>query len=338
MMEFRFLGPEDYFEYDNLVDSSIHGSIFHKSWWLKNLECNKRDSFTLEIIGAYENAGLVGAMPIPIFRKMGMNLIYSPILTPYLGPVFERVDGEKKCTEISRQKEICREFAAILKKNKKCIYYPFSHNIIDLQPFKWVGFNIGIHYSYLLKIANYDQVLNAMDKKRRNDISKGLKEIFSIKYDNIDDLIELTEMTLKRQRQRKLNHRIVNSIFEECKKRSACKVFTIFQGEGQKLASIMLIWDNKRSYYLMGGSSSVSRWGMSLILWEAIKFSHEKLGLHEFDFEGSDVESIESYFRGFGGELTPLFYSYDDSISRMIMIKIYQRVKKLRGLRGLTNR
>ncbi|MBE7441610.1 MAG: hypothetical protein HS119_04060 [Flavobacteriales bacterium] len=44
---------------------------------------------------------------------------------------------------------------------------------------------------------------------------------------------------------------------------------------------------------------------MSLLLWEAIKRSKNKT--KSFNFEGSMIESIERYFRAFGGKQTPYF-------------------------------
>jgi hypothetical protein len=46
---------------------------------------------------------------------------------------------------------------------------------------------------------------------------------------------------------------------------------------------------------------------MALLLWECMRFCKEEIGVAEFDFDGSDVASVERFFRGFGGRLTPRF-------------------------------
>ena len=73
------------------------------------------------------------------------------------------------------------------------------------------------------------------------------------------------------------------------------------------MASLFLVWDEKHAYYIGGGINENSKGLMSYLLWDAIKFSKEK-DLSVFDFEGSDVPSIEQYFRQFGGEITPVYY------------------------------
>ena len=40
---------------------------------------------------------------------------------------------------------------------------------------------------------------------------------------------------------------------------------------------------------------------------EAIKFTRKELGLNQYDFEGSMVQSLEQFFRKFGGTLTPYY-------------------------------
>ena len=72
------------------------------------------------------------------------------------------------------------------------------------------------------------------------------------------------------------------------------------------MASLFLVWDEKQAYYVGGGINENSRGLMSYLVWDAIKFSKEK-GLNVFDFEGSDVPSIEQYFRKFGGVIIPVY-------------------------------
>jgi hypothetical protein len=66
---------------------------------------------------------------------------------------------------------------------------------------------------------------------------------------------------------------------------------------------------------------------MSLLMWEAIKYTKEKLNLNEFDFEGSDDRGVEFFFRKFGGDIKPIFSISKNSISTIFMIKLYNRFR-----------
>ena len=67
------------------------------------------------------------------------------------------------------------------------------------------------------------------------------------------------------------------------------------------------MWDKVSAYYLHGVTTTKFKTSgsMSLLLWEAIKKSAKKTTA--FNFEGSMVESIERYFRAFGGIQTSYF-------------------------------
>jgi len=73
-------------------------------------------------------------------------------------------------------------------------------------------------------------------------------------------------------------------------------------------AGAVIIHDRLRSYYIIGGVSEEHRnsGGMNLVLWKAITEAHAR-GQRIFDFEGSMIEPIESFFRSFGAHQTPYF-------------------------------
>ena len=75
-------------------------------------------------------------------------------------------------------------------------------------------------------------------------------------------------------------------------------------------AVAFIVWDRNRAYYLIGGGDPDFRnsGAATLCIWEAIKFSSTVT--KAFDFEGSMVENIERFFRGFGGHLKPYHRIY----------------------------
>ncbi len=320
-MDIRKLNKDDLAVYDDLVNSSIEGTIFHKSWWLSMFKDYYGNSYKVDFYGAFEAENLISGLPVPTHSKFGIKFIYNPKLTPYLGP-FYIYRSENKYGEITRKKKINDEFGKILSSLKSCIYkYSFQYNNIDLQPFNWFGFDIGVGYTYILNLNDLDHIWKNMEKKRRNDINKSYKQNYVVKLNEIEKFIELNNETMKRQNHSILSEKLWLKIYNECKKNDCCEIFTIFKDQ-MAIASLFLIWDNKRSYYLGGGISGSSKGAMSLAIWEAIKYTKEKLYLNEFDFEGSSVRSLEFYFRKFGGEIKPIFFIKENSIRRSIITKL----------------
>ena len=74
---------------------------------------------------------------------------------------------------------------------------------------------------------------------------------------------------------------------------------------GRVHAAMLLVWDERRCYYLQGGGDPALRnsGAHSLLVWEAIQRAASKSRL--FDFEGSMVESVERFFRAFGARQSP---------------------------------
>lgn len=309
-------------KYNKLVDISAEGTIFHKTWWLNIFKYYYGTSYSVNFYGVFENDELVAGMPIPKYNKFGMKYIYFPKLTPYLGSIFLNKIIEKKYREISWKKNINTELAKILGKEGTCLYYCFGQNHIDMQPFIWQHFDIGVRYTYVLKLDELDAVWMNLDRKRRNNILKSYKQNYIIKSGEIDRYIEMNEQTMKRQNHAILNEKLWKNIFDECKKNNSCEVFTVYINN-EVTAALFLIWDAKRSYYIGGGIKESAQSMMSLLIWEAIKYTKEKLNLNEFDFEGSSVKSIESYFREFGGDIKPIFSISEGSIKKIVIMKLY---------------
>jgi hypothetical protein len=76
--------------WDDFIDESPHGLLFHKWDFLKIIE--KYAHFRLVPYGIYEGRELVGVIPIFYRNMKGIKMAYSPpqgtlAYIPYLGPV-----------------------------------------------------------------------------------------------------------------------------------------------------------------------------------------------------------------------------------------------------------
>ena len=110
-------------------------------------------------------------------------------------------------------------------------------------------------------------------------------------------------------------------------------MLTAVDKEGNVHASAFFLYDNKTCYYLMAGADPKYRNGgaQSLLLYEGIKFAQTVS--ENFDFEGSVIEGIEKFFRGFNPELVCNYrvskLSFVDSVKEIV--KPY--IKKVLGYR-----
>jgi hypothetical protein len=74
---------------------------------------------------------------------------------------------------------------------------------------------------------------------------------------------------------------------------------------GRVHAAVWVVWDRHAAHYLLGGADPNLRTSgaSSLLLWEAIM--RARAVTDAFDFHGSMLQSVERFFRAFGGRQTP---------------------------------
>ncbi len=300
-IELKLLSSKgDFKMWDDFVLKSYSGTIFHRPLWLK-LSGRKFD-----IYGAFQEGSLIGGFIVPYFSLGPLKASLPPPLTPYSGIVFQSYEG-KYVNKLSKEKEIAIKLANFIKKTYKWGTLAFSPLIIDLQPFIWQSYTVLPRYTYILNITNLDEVWNNISTEKRNDIRKAERDGLIVMTDlSVEEILNIVERTFLRQKRK---WKWKKPAFKYFKELSSWKGFTVVDSSNNKLAATLIVWDEKRAYYLLGGyeSEGKHRGALSLCLWESIKFVNKELRLNEFDFEGSMKPRLEKSIREFGGRITPYY-------------------------------
>ncbi len=305
--EVRPLTEDEYPLWDDFVDESPSGTVFHKSYWL---EASRR---RFVIYGCFRETELYAGIPITYRVEFGMKVASRTGLTPYSGIVFKEPES-KYVTKLSNEKEASRQIARRLKRDFHVVRLAFSPGPVDLQPFIWEGFSSSMQYTYILQLdKSLEEILEAMDGSTRKHIRKAEKDGIAVdKSDEFDQLLKVVEKTYERQHM-VMGYRYQKAATEYFKvlaQRKQCKAFLAKNGNGDYIAASYFVWDNKRAYSLHGGYNfEKSHAGAHpLAIWEAIKEAKQQLGLREYDFEGSMNPRREQFARGFGGKLVVRYH------------------------------
>ena len=272
-------------------------SIFSQPWWLDLVTGNSWDVCLVE-----EDGNIIATMPFFLKKNYGFQFIYQPILTQNLGPWFR----EFQCREnrkILKQKKIMNLLIKQLPKYD-FFYQDWQYKQNNWLPFYWHGFDQTTNYTYVIDdISNLNVVWNNFDVRIRREIRKS-EDKYNLKIDSnssIDDFLNLNKITFNRQGMKvPYSEILVKKIAEKAKLKNSCKWFIAKDSNGESHGGVLIIWDKNSAFYLMGGSKIESRkmGAITLCMWEAIKFASTVT--KKFDFEGSMIENIEYYFRGFG--------------------------------------
>jgi hypothetical protein len=298
--ELRALLQEEFDQWDEFVKHSPQGTLFHSTLWLQAA------AVPFVLYGCFRGGRLCGGCAVEL---VGEGAAAHSALTPYLGVLFQRPNA-KYVTTLSTNKEIAAALAIFLKNQFSSLELRLPPEVEDLQPFLWQGFHAGVRYTYRLLLPDLDVVLHNMDSARRRNL--GTAERAGVTIDSgaaFSDVMGLTEQSFRRQgltvgfRDAALRF---NAALE---KAGHCRGFLARDRHGTALASVWIVWDEKRAYYLIGGYDDASRTNgaMPLAMWHAIRFTALELKLREFDFEGSMIPAVERFFRKFGGTLRPTY-------------------------------
>jgi len=293
--------------------------LFLKYQWFNALYNNDDWGVAIERKGN----DIVGILPYVISKKKSFKLITPQFLSPYQGVWMKYPEGQKYASKIGYEKEVMNELIKQLPKVDS-FKQNFLPEITNWMPFNWKGFQQTTRYTYIIQdISNTKNVFADFKENIRREIRKAEKNLTVTPSKDLDLLYQLK---LKVYQENKEDYPIpfekLKAVYDFCAKNN-CGELLIAQDENKNIHSILFyVWDENSAYYIHGVTDNnfKTSGSMSLLLWDAIKRSSTKT--KAFNFEGSMVESIERYFRAFGGIQTP-YFQISKTDSRMLKLLNY---------------
>lgn len=287
--------------------AQVLNSLFQSPWWL-DVTAGTGNWGVVEV---KQNDEVQASMPWVLKpNRMGLKILSQPLLTQTLGPwIAEPSEKTKYATRLAREKDLMEALIDQLPK-----YHVFSQNfapeITNWLPFHWRGFEQSTRYTYRLNLSRGVDILwQDFQDKIRSDIRKAEKKGVSVEStDDVDAFLSVNEKSFLRQGLMLPYERdYVRRLYSACLANHAGKIFLAKGTDGRVHAGNLIVWNQHCAYYLMGGGDPELRnsGATSLAMWHAIQFASRVSRI--FDFEGSMIEPVERFFRGFGAVQTPYF-------------------------------
>jgi len=283
----------------NFISQSPQGTIFTTPEWLEAVAPGKWQYLTVE-----SGDSIKICMPIILSKKLGFTQCNMPPFTQSLGILFPPREG-KYAEIITRDTNTTFELISKIP-NYSYFSQRLHPSLTNWLPFYWSGYSQSTRYTYIIEdLQDIDNVWKEFRSNIRQEIRKANKSIVIDQNEDFDALKYCIKRTYDRQEKTGFDFRSLERIFMTCKKLNCGKIFLAKNKENDICGAIYLVWDEKSAYYIAGGSPEKVRTSgaMPLLLWEAIKFSSSVT--QQFNFEGSMIQSIERFFRGFGGRQVP---------------------------------
>ena len=281
--------------------------VFCSPWWLDATA----GAGNWGIAEVKPDSQVVASMPWMLRQnRLGLKILSQPALTQTLGPwIAELSQKTKYATKLAREKDLMEALIDQLPH-----YHVFRQNfapeITNWLPFYWRGFQQTTRYTYRLNSPeNTETLWKNFQENTRREIRKAEKKGVSVEAtDDIEAFLVVNEKSFLRQGMKLPYSRdYVRRLYSACLANDAGKIFLAKGADGRVHAGNLIVWNQHCAYYLMGGGDPELRnsGATSLAMWHAIQFASTVSQI--FDFEGSMIEPVERFFRGFGAVQTPYF-------------------------------
>jgi len=193
--------------WNEIVNKSCQGSIFHTWEWLKIAE--KHTGFRFYPIVGYIGDEKIGIFPLFYKRRYGIRMVFSPppySAISYLGPAllnYVNLKEDKRLYYLSEfQKEVDMFIHSEL--NANYILINLSPKLIDCRPFKWTNYQIKPIFHYLLDLSKgADYVWMQFKKALRENVKKAKKKGVYFEEGGKEELLSIYKSLIERYREQK---------------------------------------------------------------------------------------------------------------------------------------
>lgn len=293
--------------------------IFARPWHLDAACQSTLENWDVVLV---EKAGkIVASFPYASKKSGPFQVSTMPLLTKFLGPYLSK-DFRKQKQAYKILKELIDQLPPFALFNQN-----FFYNFTDWLPFYWKGFQQTTQYSYLLDdLSDLEKVYAGFSADYRNNKIKKAKESVRVVMDrSVEDYYKVEAMSFNRQGLTfpfSLEYfKNYDAVLEE---HQARKMFFAIDKDDQIHSVLYLLIDHDRAYYHMAGDDPNLRSSGAgvLLVWKAIQYTKNELGLNVFDFEGSTIKAIERVRRQFGAKQIPYFNltKYGSKVYRMLRL------------------
>jgi hypothetical protein len=266
-------------KWDACIERASNGLIYGYSLYLDHMSRNW-DGLVFDDYKA--------VMPLTWNKKYGFNYLYQPFLSAQLGIFGENLDSS-----------LVKAFLhSVPKKFKFWDIYLNHGNIFNIEnyPF-YVRKNFVLHLDkpYPALSSHYKENIARNIKKAKQSGCRPKKDF------EVEEIIELALHQMKTYAKRSgENVERFRSLYNDLKKKGQAMTYGITSPAEELLASAVFFYSHQRAYYILVGNDPRGKnLGASHALIDSFIEENEKTGLL-LDFEGSDVESLGNFFKGFG--------------------------------------
>ena len=305
----REITTGDLSQWDELVEQSPHGTIFHKTAWLK--ACAEFTGKKLKIFGCFRDDILVGGCSLLIGKKWGV-FSYAESnsgFTPYGGLVLASfpTPGVHKQETFSRQ-VIESLTDCIEKEHYISIVLWNSPEFIDIRPFIAHGWRSHLQYTY-----DFDLGVNIeshIDTRLKKTLRRAEKEqfIFEPSSDISKFYSLLCETYARKNLKPAASKRFITDVYGFLRDQNCGEMVVEKTPEGEMACAEIVVWDTKKAYRWAAASDArfLDSGVPSLLLFTLLKRMQER-SVKKINLMGANTPQLSRFIARFNPILVPYY-------------------------------
>jgi hypothetical protein len=307
--EVRILTEPEYNQWDELVEQSRQGTIFHSSGWITTAA--KVLHLDLVIIGVFNKTQLIGGCSLFLETTSGFYTKGTTELplTPYGGFVIANQKSSSVREQESREHGIILLILEKIHTLNLCnIVLTNSPALTDIRPFTQNGWQESVHYCYIFPLTC--TLEDHISKKIRWSLNKAKKSGIVVRQKWDKDLYwDLTLSTYRKQgKQPPYSRELLFSLFEIIQNKRCGEMWIAETASGKGAAAEIFIWDTHRAYRWLAASHTDYRdtEAPTLLLFGVMKYLQEK-GCKKFNLMAANTPHLAKFISGFNPEFVPYY-------------------------------
>ncbi|MDR0790894.1 MAG: GNAT family N-acetyltransferase [Bacteroidales bacterium] len=279
--------------------------VFLQDWWLDIVYCRNWDALFVE-----QDGRIIAAMPYSIKQKWGFRLIFSPPFTPTAGFWIAYPQGIGQIRKISFENQIMSDFAKQLDNLKIAFYsHYYSFHYTNWFGYYWKSFCQTTRYTYRIDLTPSWESIEAKIHNKTKRVIRISSQSLNVKLNSISvsEFWDTNKKSFDRQSvEVPYSYAIFEAMMTKSLERNLGLALHTTDDRGQIIACLFVVFDSHTCHAVLCGTDPKLRDSnaTTLLYYEAIRYAKEK-NMSFFDFSGSMIEGVESFYRHFGAEQTP---------------------------------
>jgi hypothetical protein len=280
--------------WDEAVDHSPYGRLFHKWEFLKIIE--KHTGYRLYTFGSYKGEKLIGVFPLFYGKTRGLKTVFSPpprTGVPYLGFVISKeYDGLKQSKKENElgcfTDEMEKKFEEL---SPDYLLINLVPNFMDARFFSWNRYSVEPNYTYVIDLnRSLEEIWNGFHRYLRRDIKSAEGSGFRLSPG--EDISFFYNMQSKRyDEQGMIDPLISQGYFSDLVKAypENIQVYYLYDKIGEIIGSLAVQEYKDKFTGWMGLAKTVEH-ANEILIWSLIQLAKAK-DFKKFEIIGANVKN-----------------------------------------------